>query len=180
MNIFMTAALLALIPIGAVLIYLLRTLSARQDTSFSLEESLVLPVTKYQPMEKLLRRDDFEFLAGQPGYSASLGRRFRTERRRVFRGYLRCLRRDFGRVSLTFHTLIVHSAEDRGDLAAALVRERLKFGFGLLAIECRLLLHAAGVDGLNVDVRGMVESVETMQAQMRTLLSPPQASMAAF
>jgi len=91
MTIFMTAALLALIPIGAVLVYLLRTLSARQDSSFSLEESLVLPSNQVQPMGKLLRRDDFEFLAGQPGYSPSLGRRFRTERRRVFRGYLRCL-----------------------------------------------------------------------------------------
>jgi hypothetical protein len=72
----------------------------------------------------------------------------------------------------------VHSAEDRGDLAAALVRERLRFGFGMLAVECRLLLHAAGVDSVNVDVRGLVESVQSMQAQMRILLSPPQTSMA--
>ena len=172
MNIYIMAALLTLIPVGAVLVYLLRTLSARQDSNWSLEDSLVLPVTKYQPMERLLRKDDFEFLAGQPGYSAALGRQFRKERRRVFRGYLRSLRRDFSRVSLTFHTLIIHSAEDRGDLAAALVRERLKFGFGMLAIECRLALHAAGVDAVNIDVRGMVESVEAMQAQMRMLLAP--------
>ena len=180
MNIYITAALLTLIPIGAVLVYLLRTLSARQDPNFSLEESLVLPVNKYQPMERLLRKDDFEFLAAQPGYSRSLGRRFRTERRRVFRGYLRSLRRDFGRVSLTFHTLIVHSAEDRGDLAAVLVRERLRFSFGMLAVECRLLLHAVGIDAVNMDVRGMVESVQSMQAQMRMLLAPPQTSMAAL
>ncbi len=172
MNIYIIAALLTLIPIGAVLVYLVRTLSSRQDSNWSLEESLVLPVTKYQPMERLLRKDDFEFLAGQPGYSPALGRRFRAERRRVFRGYLRSLRRDFSRVSLTFHTLIVHSAEDRGDLAAVLVRERLKFGFGMLAIECRLALHALGMDAVSIDVRGMVESVENMQAQMRLLLAP--------
>ena len=130
-------------------------------------------------MERLLLADDFQFLASQPGYSAKLGNRFRTERRRVFRAYLRNLQRDFTRLSLTFQTLIVHSAEDRGDLAAGLVRQRLLFAFTMLAIEGRLLLHAAGVNSVTVDVAGMVESLETLQGQMRMLLTPPEGAMAA-
>ena len=178
MNVYLIAALLALVPIGAALAYLFRTLSSREDQDISLEECLVLSPGKYGPMGRLLQKDDFLFLSRQAGYSERLGRRFRMERRRVFRAYLRCLRKDFARVSLTFHTLILHSAEDRGDLAAALVRQRLLFAVGMLAVEGRLLLHAAGLNAITVDVSGMVESLETMQSQMRLLLTPPQNAIA--
>ena len=178
MNVSLIAAVLALVPIGAVLVYLFRALSLRQNTEVSVEECLVLSPGKYRPMERLLREEDLRFLSAQPGYSPRLGRRFRAERRRVFRGYLRSLRADFARAALTFQTLIVHSAEDRADLAAGLVRQRMLFAVGMLAVEGRLALHAAGVNTVQVDVRGMVESLEAMQAQMRLLLTPPESAMA--
>src|SRR5260370_14733661 len=109
-------------------------------------------------MERLLQGEDFRFLSSQPGFSSSLGRHFRTERRRIFRGYLRNLSKDFGRVSLACQMLIIHAADDRGDLAKSLIRKRLTFRLGMLAIEGRLLLHTAGVG--TVDVRGLVESLE--------------------
>jgi len=177
MNLFLIAALLALVPIGAALVFLYRTLSARSNTDISADGCLVLSPEKYRPMERLLQSDDFCFLASQPGYSPQLGRRFRTERRRVFRAYFRGLKRDFAQVSLTFQTLIVHSAEDRGDLAAKLVQQRMMFAFGVLAVEGRLLLHAAGVNTVAIDVRSMVDSLEQMQAQMSLLLTPPQTVM---
>jgi hypothetical protein len=178
MNVFLIGALLALVPVGAVLVLLFRTLSSRRNLDVSADGGLVLSPGKYRPMARLLKADDFRFLAAQPGYSARLGKRFRTERRRIFRVYLESLKKDFTRVSLTFQTLIVHSAEDRGDLAAGLVRQRMLFAFAMLAIEGRLLLHAAGVNTLTIDVSGMVESLETMQAQMSMLLTPPQGAMA--
>jgi hypothetical protein len=177
MNPFIAAAVLALVPIGAALVLLFRTLSTRTSTDISADGCLVLSPGKYRPMERLLQNDDFRFLASQPGFSPQLGRRFRTERRRIFRAYFKSLKRDFAQVSLTIQTLLVHSAEDRGDLAAALVRQRLAFAFNVLAVEGRLALHAAGVDTALIDVRGMVESLETMQAQMQMLLTPPQVSM---
>jgi hypothetical protein len=179
MSVYLIAALLALVPIGAALAYLFRTLSSpRESQDISLEECLVLSPGKYRPMERLLQKDDFLFLSTQAGYSERLGRRFRANRRRVFRAYLRCLSKDFARVSLTFQTLIVHSAEDRGDLAAGLVRQRFLFAVGMVAVEGRLLLHAAGLNGLTVDVSGLVDSLETLQMQMRLLLTPPQTAMA--
>jgi hypothetical protein len=173
MNIFVVAAVLSLGPIALALVLLYRKLSSQSDSEVALDQCLVLSLEKYRPMERLLQEQDFRFLATQPGFSPQLGRRFRTERRRIFRGYLRNLKKDFGRVSLAFRILIVHSVEDRGDLAASLVRLRLMFAIGMLAVEGRLLLHAAGLG--TVDVSGLVASLETMQGQMRLMLTPSQA-----
>jgi hypothetical protein len=170
MNTFLIAALLSLAPVGLALLFLYRTLSLRQHGETDFDQCLVLPPERYRLMERLLHESDFRFLATQPGFSPQMGRRFRAQRRRIFRGYLRNLRKDFGRMSLALHALIVHAAEDRGDLAAAVTRQRLLFMLGMLAIEARLLLHAVGVR--MVDVGDMVESFETMQVQIRLLLAP--------
>ncbi len=172
MNTFLIAALLSLAPVGLALLFLYRTLALRQHGEPVFDQCLVLPPERYRLMERLLHESDFRFLATQPGFSPQMGRRFR----RIFRGYLRNLRKDFGRMSLALRALIVHAAEDRGDLAAALMRQRLLFMLGMLAIEARLLLHAVGVR--MVDVGDMVESFETMQVQIRLLLAPAQAARA--
>ena len=176
MSIFMVVALLALAPIGVAVLLLYRTLASRQNGEVPMDQSLVLAPGKYRPMERLLQEEDFRFLASQPGFSARLGRRFRTERRRVFRAYLRSLSMDFGRVSKACQMLVIHAAEDRGDLAKGIIRQRLMFALGILAVEGRLLLHAAGVGA--VDVRDLVESLETMQAQIQVLLTPPPEAIA--
>jgi hypothetical protein len=178
MNIFMVSALLSLAPIALAVVFLYRTLASREKAGISMDDLLVLSPDKYRPMERLLQEEDFEFLSSQPGFSPRLGRHFRTERRRIFRGYLRNLSKDFGRVSLACQMLIVHAAEDRGDLAKSLIRQRLMFGFGMFAIEGRLLLHTVGIG--TVDVRGLVESLEMMQAQIQMLLTPPQAALASM
>ena len=94
-----------------------------------------------------------------------MGRKFRAERRRIFRGYLRSLKKDFGRVSWACQMLVVHAADDRADLAKALIRHRLTFAVGMLAVEVHLPLHAAGIG--TVEIHGLVESLATLQAQLR-------------
>ena len=178
MNIYLIVAVLTLAPTGLGLLFLYRTLASRKDFSDSMDELLVLSPAKYRPMERLLGEEDFRFLASQPGFSPKLGRRLRTERRQIFRGYLRSLSRDFSSISAACHLLIVHSAEDRAELASSLIRQRFVFGLGMLAVEGRLVLHAAGIG--TVDVRGLVESLETMQAQVRVLLTPPQTLSATY
>jgi hypothetical protein len=168
------SALLSLVPIGLALLFLYRTLSLRQQGEISFDRCLALPPEKYRVMERLLHESDFRFLATQPGFSPQMGRRFRAQRRRIFRSYLRNLRKDFGVMSLAVQALILHAGEDRGDLAVALMRQRLVFMLGMLAIEARLLLHAVGVGA--VDVGDMVESFQAMQAQIRVLLVPAQAA----
>src|SRR5258707_4988519 len=124
MNHFVIAALAALVPAGAALFILYRTLSSR-PSAMPADARMVLRPGKYQPMARLLQEDDFRYLSAQPGYSPRLGRRLRSQRRRIFRGYLRSLRRDFATLSMALRTLVLHSAEDRSDLAASLVRQRL-------------------------------------------------------
>ena len=174
MNNLVVAALLSLAPVALALVFLYRKLSSQPDSEVAVDQCLVLSLEKYRPMERLLQEDDFRFLAAQPGFSPQLGRRFRTERRRIFRSYLRNLRRDFSRLSSAFRILIVHSVEDRGDLAKSLMRMRIMFAVGMLAVEGRLLMHAAGVGAVNVS--GLVASLDTMQAQMRLMLTPPQTA----
>src|SRR6202011_3167512 len=122
-----------------------------------MDESLTLTAGKYRPMERLLQEEDFRFLSSQPGFSARVGRRFRKERRRIFRAYLRSLSMDFARVSRALQMLVIHAAEDRGDLAKGIIRQRLLFAMGIFAVEARLLLHAAGVG--TIEVHGLVESL---------------------
>jgi len=174
-NIFMIVALLALAPIGLSVVYLYRRLASRQNVEVAMDQPALPAPGKYRPMERLLREDDFRFLCAQPGFSARIGRRFRTERRRIFRAYLRSLSTDFSRVSSACQMLVIHAAEDRGDLAQGIIRQRALFTLGMFAVQGRLLLHAAGVG--TVDVRGLVESLETMQGQIQMLLTPPQAAM---
>ena len=178
MHIFLIVALSALPLIGFVFLFVYRTLSSRQSSEISLGQYSEPSPNKYRPMERLLREDDFRFLAGQPGFSPKMGRRFRAERRRIFRGYLRHLRTDFRGMSQTVQALMVHASDDRRDLAIAVIRLRLLFAVGMLAIETRLLLHTVGVG--TVDVSGLVESFETMQAQIRLLLATPQAAVSAI
>jgi hypothetical protein len=71
--------------------------------------------------------------------------------------------------------LVIHAAEDRQDLAAAVIRQRLMFGLGVVAVEGRLVLYTLGLG--TVDVRNLVESLETMQGQIRVLLTPPETAM---
>jgi hypothetical protein len=178
MNIYALATVLTLAPIGVALLFLYRTLASQKKSSDSMDQLLVLTPGKYRPMERLLLEDDFRFLASQPGFSPKLGRRLRTERRQIFRGYLRSLGRDFHSVTAACHLLMVHSAEDRAELASTLMRQQLMFGVGMLAVQGRLALHAVGFGA--VDVRGLVESLETMQTQVRILLAPPQAIAASM
>jgi hypothetical protein len=176
MSILLIAATLALGSIGLAFVFLYRTLSTRQNPDLSVDRCLILSPETYRPMTRLLQEKDFRFLAAQPGFSPQLGRRFRATRRQVFRGYLRILRKDFGRAASVCWILMLRASEDRQDLAKILIRSHLMFALAVFAVEGRLLLHAAGVG--TVDVRALLESLETMQSQVRLVLTPPRAATA--
>ncbi|MFB3827573.1 MAG: hypothetical protein ACE15B_12445 [Bryobacteraceae bacterium] len=124
-------------------------------------------VERYRPMERLLDERDFVFLASQPGYEPSMKRRLRAARRKAFRGYLRGLRRDFGRLYGAVNLLLVHAPEDRPELAATLLKQRAMFQWGVMLVEGRLLLHACGIGA--VDVRGLLGVLDSMRLEVRQL-----------
>jgi len=129
---------------------------------------------KYRPMERLFSEQDYEFLAAQPGFEPEVANRLRSERRRIFRQYLRSLSRDFGRLYATAKLLLLHSAQDRPDLAKTLLKQRLTFQYALAVVRCRLVLQPLGLKP--VDVRGLVRALEAMCNELRALAAAMEPS----
>jgi len=118
-------------------------------------------------MMRLLREEDFQFLRSQPGFTPRMETRLRAARYRIFRGYLGCLKTDFGRVCLALKVLMVQSQFDRPDLASVLVRQQVAFACGTIRIQFQLMLYRWGIG--TVDIDGLVRRFDVMRLELRTL-----------
>ncbi len=125
---------------------------------------------RYHPMLRLLADDDLEFVAGNP----KLTRMLRADRRRIFRRYLACLTKDYGRLLEGIRLVMVQSSVDRPDLARALAKNRVLFALAVTRIEFRLALHAAGIG--TVDISGVVEAFDRLREHAATLAPAPMAA----
>jgi hypothetical protein len=132
-----------------------------------------LSTERYRPMLRLLDSSDLEFLRSQPGFNPRLGRRLRFQRCQIFRGYLRCLNADFQRVCAAIKLLMMQSRHDRPDLARVLVHHQMTFAFGMLMIQCRMVLYLWGICG--VDVSNLVKIFDLMRLELRALAPTPVA-----
>jgi hypothetical protein len=148
------------------------------DTSLPLTAEWIddLSIERYRPMMHLLDGGDAEFLRSQPGFTPGLAAKLRIERCQVFRGYLRCLRGDFQRVCAALKLLMLHSREDRPDLAGVLVHQQLMFECGMVLVGFRLFLYRWGLCG--VDVTDLVKIFDGMRLELRSLV-PASAVMGA-
>lgn len=136
----------------------------------------------YRPLERLLAPEDYQFLRRQPGYQPALAGKLRRERREIFRGYLRRLENDFRQLHMLARKLVRDQAQDRPDLAMALLKTDVEFRWNLMQIRVRLLLQAANIEvgALRpADAKGLVDAAVWMQAQIRLLHAPMAASTAA-
>ncbi|MGE5645117.1 MAG: hypothetical protein ACM336_04935 [Acidobacteriota bacterium] len=139
-------------------------LAPGRDRQADLEWSSEFSIAKYRPMERLFLEEDYDFLAAQPGFHPRIYRKLQAERRRVFRHYLRCLRRDFNRLSAAAKLLLLSAPSDRPDLASALLKQRMIFTYAMAAVEFRLVLQSMGIG--TVDVRRLVDAVDGMREQL--------------
>jgi hypothetical protein len=158
----LTFTVLVLAAVGVGILVLIRRVAGPATISQCDPEWISnFSVARYRPMLRLLDDADYKYLSSQPGYSAKFVSRLRAERRAIFRAYLRDLVHDFHKLHMAARMVLVYAPQDRSDLAMMLVRQRLVFTMAILAIECRLLLHIAGI-GV-VDVRNVVAAVENMR-----------------
>lgn len=127
-----------------------------------------LSVERYRPMIRLLDGEDLEFLRSQPGFTPKMATKLRIQRCQIFRGYLRCLNADFGRVCAAIKVLMLQSRNDRPDLAAALVRHQATFIWGMFMVQFRLVLYQWGLGA--VDVTSLVKVFDRMRLELRTLV----------
>jgi hypothetical protein len=177
MNLALAGAAAFVVLAALAFLLLFRRLIARErDAQTDLTWCRDFSAARYRPMERLFAEQDYEFLSSQPGFHPRLYRKLQAERRKVFRQYLRCLRRDFSRLSSAARFLMVHASEDRPDLASSLLKQRAVFTYAMLAIQCRLVLQPVGI---RVDVRPLVQSLDLMRDQLRLLSQRAQAPAAA-
>ena len=161
---------------GAAIFLFRRLVAGPKTLPVSVDWISELSATRYRPMERLLSEEDYRYLASQPGCNPKALRALRSERRRLFRGYLACLRRDFGQVSAALRLMVTYSSIERPELAALLYKQQMVFAVGMVAVEWRLCLHACGLG--TVDVRDLVKAVECMHLELRQMI-PARAAAAA-
>jgi len=166
--------------LGMAFLVLFRKLtSANRETGFPGDlENLFAPL-RYKPMERLLDPADGCFLASQPACNRGMMRRFRTGRLGIFRGYARCLGRDFTRVSDALKMLMIHAPVDRSALAGLLLKQRLLFSFSMMSLQMRLVLHGFGWSAPQADIRNLVETLDALRTQLRTVALTLQPSASA-
>ena len=177
MYIILGSAAFICLAVTAALVFVFRRLIAGPKTlPVSVDWISDLSAARYRPMQRLLSEEDYTFLASQTGCDRRLLRRMRSERRRLFRGYLACLGCDFGRVCAALKLLMVYSAHDRPDLAGLVYKQQALFALGILGVQWQLALHACGVG--TVDVRGLVRAMEFMRLELRQMV-PVENALAA-
>jgi hypothetical protein len=127
-------------------------------------------------MLRMLDGDDIAFLRSQPGFTPSMAKKLRTQRTQIFRGYLRSLETDFGRVCVAIKLVMAQSQHDRPELAEALIRQQFTFACSMLSVRFRLTLYSMGLCG--VEVSKLVKIFDSMRVELRTMV-PAAGQMAA-
>jgi len=177
MDLILGLAAFICLAVGAALVFLFRRLiTGPGSLPVSVDWINDLSSAQYRPMERLLSDEDYRFLASQPGSDRKMLRRMRSQRRHLFRGYLACLSRDFSLVGAALRLMMMHSSQDRPDLAGILYKQQALFAIGMLRVQGHLVLHACGLG--TVDVSGLVRAMEHMRVELRQMIPAESASAA--
>ena len=180
MNVIWLSSTGVFVLLGVAFVALFRTLaSGSQKTAAPADWDNIFSPSRYKPMERLLNPVDYRFLHSEAGFNRRLARRLRSRRIEIFRGYMRCLARDFSRVSNALKLVMVHGSVDRSALAGLLLKQRMQFSLHMMSIESRLVLASFGVSVPTVDVQSLVETLDALRTQLQVLAAPPQAAASA-
>jgi hypothetical protein len=154
-------SLMALVVMG-------RTLhNIRADRSGPAESLRESAAVRYRPMFWLLDESDCQLASAVfPGNSQL--RRVRSERRSLFRIYLRDLGADHARIVREIREVLVESGRDLPDLAKAMYRSQATFFLAMMSIELELQFHALGVG--TVDARSLIAAVDGLQLHLQDLV----------
>jgi hypothetical protein len=170
-------SLVSALTLVSVLAYLIRKVgSAGKNLPVTSEWIDDLSLDRYRPMLRMLDGSDIAFLRAQPGFTPDMGRKLRAQRTQIFRGYLRSLETDFGRVCAAIKLVMLQSKYDRPELAETLLRQQITFACAMLSVRGHLVLYRMGVSG--VEVSKLVNIFDSMRLELRTMV-PAAGGMAA-
>lgn len=127
--------------------------------------------SKTKPLEDL-DSDSISFLIKHPALRCTFVRELRRERRKVLREYLCRLRSDFNRTCADIRAAMVESAEDRPDLAHAILKQQVLFRMGLLHAECSMSLEALGL--AVVDFDSIIDALGLIKFNLTGLFVSPE------
>jgi hypothetical protein len=162
------AIAVAVIILAAVSIVLFRRLASRLDAKECTPEWLEnFSTANYVPIERLLDKSDFEFLAAQRGYEPEIAAQLRAERREILSGYLQLLTRDFNQLHAIARLMLVYSDQDRPDFGKALLWQQITFYYAVTAVRCRLALMPFG--WTVPDISKLILSIESMRLQLQQM-----------
>ena len=159
-----------LLLLALLAVRLLRYRSALLPESSAEMDTEAFSTEKYEPMARLAATDDLAFLSSLPGYRRAIGSKLRRERNRIFRMYLQELAGDFRGLHAMARARVADSPEADAEPVRKLIRQRVTFWRAIAAIELRLLLPWAGLP--NVDIGGLVRSMEAMRLQSARISQP--------
>jgi hypothetical protein len=97
-------------------------------------------------------------------------KKLRSQRTLIFRGYLRSLETDFGRVCSAIKLVMLQSQLDRPELAKGLIRRQATFACAMLSVRAHLFFYRLGICG--VEVAQLVKIFDGMRLELRVLLPP--------
>ena len=167
----LTLVFLVLMFLAAVLLIVRRFSAERNPAEKSPE---IFSVRDLRPMGRLLNSKDCELLRSR-GFTERQIRRFRAQRLRIVRLYMREVVAEFNSVHNALELLLVSSTVNRPDLAKELARQRFAFYRSLAIAELRLVLHARGCEkSISLD---MLQALESLRASLEQLV-PAQAAAA--
>ena len=129
-----------------------------------------IPFRRYAPAMRLLSREDLDFLAQQPGYRASIGRKLRKTRRRIFRKYIRELAADFHRIHASARRIAAESPDPNSDLVAKLMRQQMQFWWAMLRLELRMFAPGLG----KIDMTALLTAID--EIRIDALRATPRAA----
>ena len=141
---------------GSAMMYFAARMRMMRAAAHGSERSI--EAGRYRPMLRLLSEADAEF-AG----TGAVGKLYGTRRRRIARGYLRCLCKDYGFVLAGLRQVLVQSLVDRPELAKALLQNELLFAWHVCRIDFAIRANALGIGSLDARKLGLQALVEAME-----------------
>jgi len=174
-GILVAVLIFSCIVLAAAALWAIRKLAPQADelpvTADWIDE---IALDRYRPMLRLLDEEDFRLLRGQQGFTRKMESQMRRQRCQIFRGYLKSLRGDFGRVCLALKLLMLNAGNDRPDLARVLLRSQSEFACGVIVLQVRLAFYSCGIG--TVDVANVLNVFDGLRLELRSLVP---ANMAA-
>jgi hypothetical protein len=175
LGIFITVLVAA--PLSVALGALIRRLAVEPESLPVTAEWIDdLSLDRYSPMLRLLAESDTKYLRSREGYTLKQAHKFRASRCEIIRGYLGWLESDFARIAMAIRILMVRSQQDRPDLAIILIRQKIAFHLGMMAIRMHLLVYRWGLT--RVDPSTVMGAFDSLRIELRQMVPISAASRA--